>query len=320
MNKLRLFFRRTFVENLGIKTISLLVTLLLFYFVREGKEEARTISLDIELTIPKGVVQTNEIAPKIDLSVVGPKAIVDAITAKDLGPIGIDLSPHGIGSSTLFLHKDMVPGIPHNVSVGSFRPSYIAVRLEKEVNRVLPVTPILMGQPAHGYRIDRYSMSSREATLIGPESLVERTDYLETASINIAGATKTVKRNVPIRLPAANTRLKAETQIEISVHIIEEILERVIEGIQVSAAGQCARVEPKTVSAKVKGPMRLVEKLSGKNLTAKPVNEGRSAPVAVTIGGLPTGVVVEGPPPKATVTIERNCMEGLQPKQGAGPG
>jgi len=310
MSKLRLFLRRIFVDNIGLKAFSLLVTLLLFYFVREGEQETKTFTLEVEIVIPKGVVQTNEVARQVEVTVAGPKAVVDPMSPETVGPLAIDLTPFGIGSSTLFLHQEMFSNIPQNVSVTSIRPSYIAVRLEKEVSRVLPITPILKGQVAHGYRIDRYALSHREMALIGPTSLVDRTDYLETEPIDIGEATKTLTREVPIRLPAPSTRLSTTEPISVTVHIVEEMLERVIEGIAVRAPAIAAAViEPRTVSVTVKGPQRLVEKLTSETLSAvvalgpAQVRQGPQR-TTVTLKGLPAGVAEVSKPPVVTLVDE----------------
>jgi len=316
MHKLRVLLRRVFIENVTIKVVALLVTLLLFYFVREGKQDAKTLALDIELSIPRGVVQTNEIARQVQVKIAGPKAMVDTLSEESVGPLSIDLSPFGIGASTLFLHQEMFPNIPSGVSIASIRPSYIAVRIEKEVSRVLPVTPILKGQVAHGYRIDRYTLSDREATLIGPTSLVDRTDYLETAPIDISGATKTRVREVPIRLPAPSTRLSTTEPIAVTVHIVEEVIERTLEGVPVGAPGvDGAEVEPREVTVTLKGPLRLVEPLKPADLKARVALDPAQVKVGhqrtvVVLDGLPTGVVQVGEPPKVTLVVEPGGRPG----------
>jgi len=324
MNKLRLILRRIFVEHIAIKLVSLLASLLLFYFVREGKQERKNLALAIELQIPKGVVQTNETARQVEITIVGPKALVDQLTASKLGPVKIDLTPFGIGASTLFLQREMFRDIPANVSVSSISPSYVAVRLEKEESRLVPITPILKGQVAHGYRIDRYALSDREATLIGPTSLVERTDFLETEPIDIAEVTQTVTRHVKIRLPAPSTRISQTDPVEVTVHIVEEISEQQVENVPVVASNvEGAVIEPKTIAITVRGPLRLVEKLVAGDLYAEPEFEkaprpGSTHSVGLRITGLPPEVARIGALPKVKVYIERTPKP--RPVSDAGSG
>ncbi|MBN2361102.1 MAG: YbbR-like domain-containing protein [Deltaproteobacteria bacterium] len=323
MNKLRLFLRRIFVENIGIKIVSLLASLVLFYFVREGKQERKNLVLPIELQIPKGVVQTNEIARQVEIAIVGPKAVVDSLTASKLGVVQIDLTPFGIGASTLFLQREMFSGIPSNVSMSSISPSYIAVRLEKEESRLVPITPILKGRVAHGYRIDRYTLSDREMTLIGPTSLVERTDFLETEPIDIAEVTQTVTRRVPIRLPAPSMRISQTDPVAVTVHIVEEIIEQQLEVPVVAASIEGAVIDPKSIEITVRGPLRLVEKLVQGDVYAepqfdKPPRLGSTHSVGLRLFGLPREVVRIGDLPKVKVHIERVAKPKAAPDAGNG--
>lgn len=324
MNKLRLFLRRVFIENIAIKLVSLLACLVLFYFVRGGKQERKNLALAIELQIPKGVVQTNETARQVEITIVGPKVLVDQLTAGKLGPVLIDLAPFGIGASTLFLQREMFRDIPATVSVSSISPSYIAVRLEKEESRLVPITPILKGQVAHGYRIDRYALSDREATLIGPTSLVERTDFLETEPIDIADVTQTVTRRVKIRLPAPSMRTSQTDPVEVTVHIVEEISEQTIADVPVVASNvEGAVIDPKTVSVTVRGPLRLVEKLVPGDLYAEPEFDkaprpGSTHTVPLRLTGLPPEVAKIGALPKVKVYIERTPKQ--RPVVDAGSG
>ncbi|MFH1808484.1 MAG: CdaR family protein [Pseudomonadota bacterium] len=319
MGTLRMLLRRVFLENAGTKLVALAVALLLFYFVREGRQEVKSLSVDVELLLPKGVVQTNEIARQVEVALVGPKANIDAIGREDLGALKVDLTPFGIGSSTYFFHKEMFPELPKGVTVTSFAPSYVAVRLEKEVSRILPVTPILKGQPAHGYRVDRYTLSDVEATLIGPTSLVDRTDFLETAAVDITGATQTVEREVPIRLPAPSTRLSLSDPILVTVHVVEDIVERVLEGIPVARpAGFELRIEPASIDVTVKGPLRLVEKMTPGELAAQieldpRAKKGMQQVPVLRVEGLPAEVARVSKLPRVTVHIDRTGVRTLPP-------
>lgn len=301
MEMLRLRLRRIFVDHIGIKAISLSLSLLLFFFVREGKQDARTLTVEVALNIPRGVVQTNEIARNVEFTVVGAKAVVDGIDETAIG-LEIDLSPFGVGSSTLYLHKGLFTGVPHNASISLIKPSYLEIRLEKEDSRMLPITPMLKGQVAHGYRIDRYSLEPREATLIGPTSLVERTDFLETALINIAGATETLRREVPLKLPASNTRVSPSDNVVITVHIIEEVVERTFNNVAIEVpAATGVHLEPPAVNATLLGPLRLLETLTAEKLkavakvTPELLRPGRHQ-VTVQILDLPAQVAQVGGP------------------------
>ena len=298
LTRIKLWARRAFLENIGTKLISLLIALLLFFFVREGQTENKVLTVPIELKVPRGVVQTNEVARQVELHIAGPKATVDRLTPESLGPLVVDLSPFGIGASTYFFQKEMISTLPKDVSVTSITPSYVAVRIEKEVSRSLPITPILKGRPARGYHVDRYSMSDKEAELIGPTSLVDRTDFLETAPIDISGATKSVTKQVPIRLPAPSTRLSKTEPVTVTIHIVEEIAERSIQQVRVVLPEGTKLVpDPATVKITLKGPAHIIDTIRADQLGALIKKQPLAADTQVqvdTISGLPVEVAAAG--------------------------
>ena len=317
MPKLRLMLRRFFLERVLIKLSSLGIAIALFFFVHEGQQQNRSFTLPLELTVPRGVVQTNEVARQIEVSVVGPKSTVDQLSPKLLGPMRIDLSPFGTGVSTYFFQKGMLPGLGKGVSITAITPSYVVVRIEKEISRKLPITVIFKGQPAHGYRIDHNSLSSTEATLIGPTSLVDRTDFLETAPFDLRGASQSLTHEVPLRLPAPSTRLGSEKRVKVTVHIIESIIEQDISNIPVVIKGpntQNWSTVPALLSIKIKGPQRLVEKIKGGDLQAlvdlQSAQKKKPAqfPLQVSeISGLPAEVIQIGALPSVQMMRIRNA-------------
>lgn len=314
MTKLTLMLRRLLLERVWTKLLSLGVALALFFFVREGQQETKSLALPLELSVPRGVVQTNEVARQVEISITGPKAAVDSLNVDDLGPLTIDLSPFGTGVSTYFFQKAMIPGLGKGVSVSSITPSYVVVRIEKEIQRKLPITLIFKGHPAHGYRIDSSILSTNEATLVGPTSLVDRTDFLETAPLDIRGASQSITHEVPIRLPAPSTRLASTNTIAVTVHIIEAIVERRLEGIPVVVTGAGSErwiPDPLNVSAVVKGPERLVEKLNAPEMSALvelPPNVPKKSELQIRVQkiiGLSPEVAQIGALPEITLRFSR---------------
>ena len=328
MPKLRLLLRRIFVDRIGVKLASIFIALTLFFFVREGQQESRSFSLPLELSVPRGVVQTNEVARQIEINVAGPKATVDLLSPEQIGPLLVDLSPFGTGVSTYFFQKSMFPGLGKGVSITSITPSYVVVRIEKEVSRKIPITVIFKGQPTHGYRIDHSSLSEKEATLVGPTSLVDRTDFLETAPFDLSGASQSITHTVPLRLPAPSTRLTSKKRITVTVHIIESIIEQDITGIPVVIKGKNTQnwsTEPASVTIKVKGPQRLVEKISGKSLQAladlqtAPQKHPASVSVQISkISGLPVEILQIGTLPSVKI-LRKGSKTATPPASPASP-
>ncbi|MGQ9517359.1 MAG: CdaR family protein [Anaerolineae bacterium] len=130
--------------------------------------------------------------------------------------------------------------------------------------RNLPVRVVWKGQPAAGYRINNVSVDPSIVTIIGdPQTIEQLPGYLETAPVQVEGATADVVERVSLILPENVSLLGVQTvQVTISVTPIESSLtveRRVqVQGLPVTMQ---ASVSPETISIILSGPLPKLDAL-----------------------------------------------------------
>ncbi|MBC7241984.1 MAG: hypothetical protein H5T60_06010 [Anaerolineae bacterium] len=130
--------------------------------------------------------------------------------------------------------------------------------------RNLPVRVVWEGQPAAGYRISNVSVDPSIVTIIGdPQTIEQLPGYLETAPVQVDGATADVVEHVSLILPEGVSLLGIQTvQVTISITPIESSLtvERKVQ-VQGLPATMQAQVSPKTVNIILSGPLPKLDAL-----------------------------------------------------------
>lgn len=109
----------------------------------------------------------------------------------------IDLSEIGAGQHTVEVRTQIISVVP--AQVVRVVPEAVEVTLETLSTQTYPVEAVVNGDPSLGYQRGELQVDPQEVTVSGPESLVRRVK-MARAPIDIAGATQTVRRNVPIQL------------------------------------------------------------------------------------------------------------------------
>ena len=141
-------------------------------------------------------------------------------------------------------------------------------------------------------------------SLKGAESDLSSLSEVTTEPVDIEGATADVTAQVRVLVQRPHVSREKREPVTVTVPVIEEGLERRIDGVAVKAPGG-ATVHPDQVSVTVRGPHTAVERLEARGLTARvPADAlpgpGGKARVEVELT-LPKGVRVTGKVPQVEV-------------------
>ena len=99
------------------------------------------------------------------------------------------------------------------------RPGFVALAVEREVEKALPVEVSINGYPATGYSLGAYRVYPGEVGVVGPESALEGLESISTNSIDITGKNESFESLVDLELPSQkNLRLDiSRVQVEIQI-------------------------------------------------------------------------------------------------------
>jgi len=182
--------RTVLFDNWGIKLVSLVLSLTLWFYVTSKGKTEMTLTVPLELrNIPQGMTVVGDVAGYLDVRVQGQeRALRDISTGKKITAV-LDLSLTRPGMNTVSLSPDDIRR-PSGVAVTHLSLSEIRVKLEPLIHRTLRLKTLLRGSPAPGYRVVKAAVTPPRITVEGPESVITAITNLETMPIDVQGATE----------------------------------------------------------------------------------------------------------------------------------
>lgn len=133
--------------------------------------------------------------PEVDIKVRGPRSILDTLTTSDFSAY-VDLSDAQTGSHQI---KISVQPRISGVTVLATYPEAVLIKLDQKVEKEVPVSANLIGNPPFGYVAASPIITPTKLLVTGPESLVKKVTRAEIA-IQLTDARKDVKITDFVRL------------------------------------------------------------------------------------------------------------------------
>jgi YbbR domain-containing protein len=255
--------RKIFLEDWGVKLLSLAIALVLWLVVT-GQNEPVTAHVNVQLNFirPQTLEISNDPPRTVDVMLTGSRNKLDDLTALDLVAT-VDISDQQPGERVLRLADKALISLPQGVKVDGFQPSAIPIRLEQIIERQIAVEPKLEGKPADGYQVYSVRPSKGAVTIRGPESRVNALQKLETESIWLSGHKQTfTAQNLGIDVPDTKVDL-VDPVVDVQVEIAELPVERTFSGVPLA---NVVSGETPTWTITVSGPPSILDKIKPEDL------------------------------------------------------
>jgi YbbR domain-containing protein len=217
---------RIFRENLGIKIASILLALLVFFYVKTQREGELTFKVSVQLNgLPDSLTWVGELPNQVSVSFSGKLRNLIRLRLASLR-IPVDLSQAGPGHFQRTLSAADV-SLPEgsNVAVSHFLgPERINIRIEKRVSKAVRVVPLLVGSPLKGFALKAPAVAFPETVSVdGASSVVDSIESLLTWPINISQRRQSFSAKV--RLDLENKAVTCDRQmVEVFVKMGAESL------------------------------------------------------------------------------------------------
>ncbi|MFH1154111.1 MAG: CdaR family protein [Pseudomonadota bacterium] len=269
---------------------------------------------------PAGLAKTSSFPRSISIVVKGPAGLIRQASAANptyLVDLYTDLAydpanivsfiEPGVYSIPVMEHRI---GLPPGLAVIRVNPSYITVKLERELVKRLVIEVPYTGKPATGYVSLPATVDPPMAELRGPESLVAPVENLRTKPVDLADANEIFKKTIPLALDESAEISVTPPVVMVTVPIQEEITSRIFEDIGISRinAGGNVVVCPETIELTVKGPSNTLKKSSIRDQIDVYIDFKDLVPgvyVRRAVIKLPVGLILTGARPELfTVTLE----------------
>jgi len=264
---------RTFAtENIGLKLLALLLSILIHVVVQ--RDSVRETEVDLPITVqnlPKGQVFVGALPETVKVRVRGRRGGIRELLADRTAKVVLDLGAYRDGERYVFEQDVVEQQLPsRHVEVLGVQPASIDVRLEAMEERTVPVEPTVQGEPAAGFRVLPKGVRAEPARVrvSGPASQVRRILAVRTAAVDLAGTEADLRQTARLLPPAErHVRLSAE-EVTVEVNLEEQSVSRALAAQPVAVRGcpntsRCL-LEPADVELRIEGLVRAVNALLAK--------------------------------------------------------
>lgn len=184
--------RKILFENWGIKLVSLVLAVTLWFYVTSKGKTQMSLAVPLELrNVPRSMAVVGDVAKNLDVRIQGQERLLRDITiGKKVFGI-LDLTSARVGDNLFRISPDNIRR-PRGISVTHIAPFDVKIRMEPIMQKSVKLQPVLHGTPALGYEVIEASTMPAKITVEGPSSVIQPLHALRTMPINIEGATGTM--------------------------------------------------------------------------------------------------------------------------------
>lgn len=298
-------------NNWGLKLISLIFAILLWYFVVGEDKVDTTVYIPVEIVnLPKELVISNQFKKQLEVTVSGPRGLINGINRQRTTRT-INLAKATPGTIVIRNEPETIQ-FPRGVTISRIQPSHITLLVDELVEKELPVQAKTTGVPANGHELTGVVFEPPLIKISGPKAVVGREKILTAKPIDISGLKGPATIQIPLELRPALLELMGETVVTANVVIREKTTEKTISDIPVHLSGASSArkvtIEPDTISVHAMLPLSSRGNQAGL-VDASVSTEGLSVgthrvPVKITA---PEQIkIIETVPPSVTVRIGRS--------------
>jgi YbbR domain-containing protein len=298
-------------NNWGLKLISLIFAILLWYFVVGEDKIDTTVDIPVEIVnLPKELVIANQYKKQLEATISAPRSLIYGISRQGVSRT-INLAKATPGTIVIRNDPETI-GFPRGITVSRIQPPHITLVIDELVEKQLPVQARTTGAPASGYDLSGVVFEPPLIKVSGPRAVVGGEKLLITTPINISDLKESTIIQIPLELRPKLLELMGETVVTAKVMIREKTREQTIRDVPVRHSGDGSLrkvvIEPEMISVRALLPV------SSKG------NQTELVEASVATEGLPAGThklpvkitaseqikIIETFPPVVTVRIGRN--------------
>ncbi len=249
-----------FTRNVGLKITSLVVATSVWAFVQSSQEVEVRTRAKVRWTLPDGLVSVEPLRKSLIVTVSGPQGRARTLERGDL-QLEVEIDDAERGPLTLDFTEIEMLGVPPGLSVVQLSPPAADLVLEPPLTREVRVKPLVMGEPAEGYRRVKVSAEPQTVEIKGPESLVRDISEIPTDIIDISAATESRTTAVPLAIKERTVAPVGERSVQVRVEVEEIQAERTFQEVPVLVRAPGWICLQETVEVKFGGPVNEMSKL-----------------------------------------------------------
>jgi YbbR domain-containing protein len=167
--------------------------------------------------MPEELVITRKSTQVINIRVLGPRAALRDISSKDM-EYAVNLEGAKPGKA-VYLVDETTLVMPQGARILSRSPATIELEFERKSRKSVRVTADLEGEPAPGFVITEVEIDPPRVWLEGARSKVLRLSEVMTETIDVAGLSEPLEREVRLSLGVDHIWVEEEKPIKLRIQV-----------------------------------------------------------------------------------------------------
>ncbi len=304
--------RSFFTENLGLKTLSVVLALLLWFAIAGEAASEMGLQVPLELrNVPPDLELTGDTVDAVEVRVRASAGIIHGLSPGDVSA-QIDLAGSTEGERIVHLASDSIR-VPFGVRVVRIAPSILTLNFERTLHKLVSVRPRVVGRPADGYEVAELLSEPAQVRVAGPKSRVHETESAFTEPISLDAVKETVSEEVSLGLEDPLLRIQGSPRVRVTARIRELQETRTLDGVVIEVRGGAAALRPATVELVLRGSAAQLRRIQPGDVKAyvelAGAEAGAQRPVEVEIAPGLRGVSLQEARP-AAVTVQTPRRKG----------
>lgn len=280
------WLRKIFLDDWMMKVIALLITFGLWLGITGLRTPTSTTirNIPLEMRVGNDLEVTSLPVKEVDIKITGDKGKLNQLSRESL-LVSLDLTEVQPGERVVSITPANVNvELPAGIKLDGITPSIIPIKLEKVIERDVPVKAQTEGVLAEGYEIYGTIISPPTVRVNGPESFIRPLDSVSTEKVNVEGRQADfTAQQVSLNIVSPNVRPVDTTVVDVTFRIGERRIEKTFIVIARTETGE------RRVPVTLYGARSVVENLRSEDIKVEFVrSETGETATSVT---LPPGIL-----------------------------
>ncbi|MFP3982917.1 MAG: YbbR-like domain-containing protein [Desulfurivibrionaceae bacterium] len=216
-SQIKLLNLKDWRKNWGLKLTSFLFAIVLWYFVVGVDKVDRTFSIPVEIVnLPENIIITNQFKKELEIRVTGPLGLIRKMEQGNLRR-EVDLSGVSPGSLVIKNTKENL-SIPGGVRLRNVSPRNIILKLDRLIDKKIPVVITTSGQPESGYEVTSINVNPDKIHVTGPRTLLENLEKFSSEPVKLNNRSSSFRVSTTLEIPEPVTELIGEPVVD--AHVI----------------------------------------------------------------------------------------------------
>lgn len=245
-------------NNRGLKLISLIFAILIWYFVVGEDKVDTTIFIPVEIVnLPRDLVISNQFKKQLEVTVSGPRGLINGISRQRITRT-VNLAK-AVPGALVVRNEPQTIQFPRGITVSRIQPTHLTFIIDELLEKDLQIRGKVTGEPAAGYELAGVFFEPQIIRISGPKSVLGREKQLIAKPVDISGLDSSVSLQTNLDLRPALLELMGENAVTAKVVIREKTVERTVSDVPVRISGigpgKKPGLEPEKVSIRAMLPL-----------------------------------------------------------------